>query len=309
MKKQTYIKFLVAIFAVIFLVGTVDTLAQRKKPKIRRTKRTKKVNTNNFKVETGTKVRVRMEDELNSKVSQVGDRFNTKVVEPVYSNTGVIVVPTGSTIVGKVDAVTKAKKGGDPGKISVSFIQVRLPNGVTKAINGSLTSLDTKTAKSDNESTASGDDRKNDKIIFIGGGAAGGAILGGIIGGGKGAGIGAIIGGVGGLLGERLTKGEDARVKSGTEFGVYINRPFYLPRYSANDPVREVREERDGRIDDRNDTPVSSRTYIVQPGDTLGKISRKFYGTSSRYMDIYNANRDVLRSPNSVEVGQRLVIP
>lgn len=306
MKKQTYTKFFVAIFAFIFLAGAIDTLAQRKKPRIRRAKKVKKVNKNNFKVEKGTKVRVRMEDELNSKVSQVGDRFNTKVVEPVYSNTGVIVVPTGSTIVGKVDAVTKAKKGGDPGKISVSFVTVKLPNGKTRAINGSLTSLDTKTAKSDNEGTASGDDRKNDKIIFIGGGAAGGAILGGIIGGGKGAGIGAILGGVGGLLGERLTKGEDARVKSGTEFGVYINRPFYLPRYSANDPVYEDRED---RTEDRTETPVGARTYVVQPGDTLGKISRKVYGTSSRYMEIYNANRDVLRSPNSVEVGQRLVIP
>ncbi len=298
MKKLAYTKFFVAIFAVIFLVGTVNTFSQRK-PTIR-TASKNSVRGTNFKVDAGTRIRVRMEEQISSKVSQVGDFFNTKVVEPVYSNTGVIVIPQGSTIVGRVDNVTKAKKGGDPGTIDVSFVEVKLPDGRGVAINGSLTSLDTKSAKSDNEGTASGDDRKNDKIIFIGGGAAGGAILGGIIGGGKGAVIGGILGGVGGLLGERLTKGEEATVKSGTEFGVYINRDFYLPRYDANDPVRD---------DDRYDSPSGGRTYIVRPGDTLGKISIRFYGTSRRYMDIYNANRDRLSSPSNIEVGQELIIP
>ena len=298
MNKRIYTKFFVAICAAIFLVGTIETFAQRK-PVIRRTTN-RAANTSNFKVESGTKIRVRMEDQISSKDSQVGDYFNTRVVEPVYSNTGVIVVPTGSTVIGRVNNVTKAKKGGDPGTIDVSFVQVKLPNGVTETVNGSLTNLDTDKAKSDNEGTASGDDRKNDKIIFIGGGAAGGAILGGIIGGGKGAVIGGILGGVGGLLGERLTKGEEATVKSGSEFGVYVNRDFYLPRYSANDPVYE---------DDNYDTPVNGQTYIVQPGNTLGRISIKFYGTSSRYMDIYNANRDRLSSPSNIRVGQQLIIP
>lgn len=300
MRKANYTKIFVAIFAMIFVVGTIDGFSQRK-PTIRRATKTT-VNKSNFKVEAGTRIRVRMEDEINSNVSQVGDRFSTKVTEPVYSNTGVIVIPNGSTVVGRVSAVTKAKKGGDPGTIDVNFVEVKLPNGATSAINGSLTNLDTKSAKSDNEGTASGDDRKNDKIIFVGGGAAGGAILGGIIGGGKGAVIGGILGGVGGLLGERLTKGEDARVKSGTEFGVYINRDFYLPRYDANDPVIN-----DDRYDDPPET--SGRTYVVQRGDTLGVISRKVYGTSSRYMEIYNANRDQLSSPNNVTVGQTLIIP
>ena len=210
-------------------------------------------------------------------------------------------IPTGSTIVGRVDTVKKSKKGGDPGTIDVSFTQVRLPNGTNRSINGSLTDLSTKNAKSDNEGTASGDDRKNDKIIFIGGGAAGGAILGGLIGGGKGALIGGIIGGLGGLAGERLTKGEDAEVKSGTEFGVYLNRSVSLPKFGA------VGDDDESRYN--NNTGTSGRTYTVRPGDTLGKISQQVYGNSRRYMEIYEANRNVLRSPSRVEVGQVLVIP
>ncbi|MGI8545652.1 MAG: LysM peptidoglycan-binding domain-containing protein [Aridibacter sp.] len=292
MRKINITKFFVGLFALVFVFGTMETFAQRRA---------------DFKVEAGQKIRVRMEDEINSKVSRVGDRFDTRVVEPVYSSTGVVVIPVGSTVVGRVDTVRKAKKGGDPGTIDVSFTQVRLPDGKSQAINGSLTNLDTKSAKSDNEGAASGDDRENDKIIFVGGGAAGGAILGGIIGGGKGALIGGILGGVGGLLGERLTKGEDARVKAGTEFGVYINRAFYLSRYNANDPV--VNNDRNDDRYERRGTAVNGRTYVVRPGDTLGKISVRFYGTSRRYMDIYNANRNVLASPNSVAVGQTLIIP
>ncbi|HEY0657358.1 MAG TPA: hypothetical protein VGD05_02735, partial [Pyrinomonadaceae bacterium] len=146
--------------------------------------------------------------------------------------TGVVVVPIGSTVTGRVDSVRAAKKGGDPGQISASFVSVRLPNGTTRAINGSLTDLNTNQAKSDSEGTASGDDRKNDKLIFIGGGAGGGAILGGLIGGGKGAAVGAILGGLGGLAGERFTKGEEAEVRSGTEFGVLLNQAISMPRFT-----------------------------------------------------------------------------
>lgn len=208
----------------------------RRRPTARRTTttRTTPARVQNYRVEAGEKIRVRAEDEISSKTARVGDRFETRVTEPVYATNGTIVIPVGSTVIGRVDSVRQAKKGGDPGTINVSFVQVRLPNGTTRSINGSLTSLDTKKAKSDEEGTASGDDRKNDKLIFVGGGAGGGAILGGAIGGGKGALIGGILGAVGGLATERLTKGEDATVKSGTEFGVLLNQSISLPKYNEN---------------------------------------------------------------------------
>lgn len=259
----------------------------------------------NYKVETGERIRVRIEEKITSKTSQPGDKFTTRVTEPVYSSTGIVVIPVGSKITGNIDDVTRAKKGGKPGQIEVSFGELRLPNGRKKNFNGSLTSLDTKKAKSDNEGSASAEKMKNRKVIFIGGGGAGGALIGAIVGGGKGAIIGGIIGAGGGLLGERLTKGKEAEVKSGTEFGIYINRDFYLPRYTSTE-VKETRGD-DPDLPRRTDGP--SRTYVVQPGDTLGRISFKFYGTTSRYMDIYNANRDKLSSPSSIKVGQELVIP
>lgn len=56
-------------------------------------------------------------------------------------------------------------------------------------------------------------------------------------------------------------------------------------------------------------SPGQSREYTVQSGDSLYSISRKFYGVTSRYMDIYQANRDTLPSPHALRVGQTLRIP
>ena len=239
MKYLFNVRFITAIMAAFFVFGTVDALqAQtrrkpviRRKAPVRRAIVTKPV-VNLYTVQRGESIRVRMNETLNSKTARIGDKFTTNVTEPVYADNGAVVIPVGSTVTGRVNSVKAAKKGGDPGSIDVSFVEVRLPNGTRRTINGSLTNLSTKQAKSDSEGTASGDDRKNDKLIFIGGGAAGGAVLGGAIGGGKGALIGGILGGLGGLAGERLTKGEDAEVRSGTEFGVYLNQSISLPKFA-----------------------------------------------------------------------------
>jgi LysM repeat protein len=51
------------------------------------------------------------------------------------------------------------------------------------------------------------------------------------------------------------------------------------------------------------------RTYKVQSGDTLSKISRQFYGDPNQYMRIFEANRNQLSDPNKIQAGQELVIP
>jgi nucleoid-associated protein YgaU len=48
---------------------------------------------------------------------------------------------------------------------------------------------------------------------------------------------------------------------------------------------------------------------VVVEGDTLTKIARKFYGSSSRWEDILNANRDVMKDEKSLVVGSTLKIP
>lgn len=49
--------------------------------------------------------------------------------------------------------------------------------------------------------------------------------------------------------------------------------------------------------------------YKVQKGDTLQKISRKFYGTTGKWTRIYDANKEILKTPNSIYPGQVIDIP
>lgn len=51
------------------------------------------------------------------------------------------------------------------------------------------------------------------------------------------------------------------------------------------------------------------QTYTVKAGDTLSKVSKQFYGNSGDYMRIFYANRDKLRDPDKIQVGQELTIP
>ena len=50
-------------------------------------------------------------------------------------------------------------------------------------------------------------------------------------------------------------------------------------------------------------------TYTVQSGDTLWKIAESVYGDGSEYQKIFDANRDVLESPDRILPGQELTIP
>ena len=51
------------------------------------------------------------------------------------------------------------------------------------------------------------------------------------------------------------------------------------------------------------------QVYEVKSGDNLSKISKQFYGDPNEYMRIFYANRDKLRDPDQIQVGQKLSIP
>jgi hypothetical protein len=181
-----------------------------------------------YNINAGETLRVRMNQTISSEIARVGDQFSTTVVDPVYS-TGVEVIPAGSTITGRVTSVERAQRKSKAGTIGVHFIAVRLPTGITRTLNGDLTDLSGAKLNSDNEGSVEGGSSTKRNVVFIGGGAATGALIGAIAGGGKGAGIGAGIGAGLGVAGALFSKGHEAVVKSGTEFGVVLNQPLSLP--------------------------------------------------------------------------------
>jgi len=71
---------------------------------------------------------------------------------------------------------------------------------------------------------------------------------------------------------------------------------------------KEVSEE-DGKEKGGSDSWSAEQWHEVKKGDTLWKISERYYGDGSLYMKIFEANRNILKDPNLIKVGQKLRIP
>jgi len=72
-----------------------------------------------------------------------------------------------------------------------------------------------------------------------------------------------------------------------------------------------INQQDESRVEISSSRETSVGTiYTVQPGDTLGLISLKAYGASSKWSAISNANKDQLaNNPDGLQVGMTLVIP
>lgn len=55
--------------------------------------------------------------------------------------------------------------------------------------------------------------------------------------------------------------------------------------------------------------PVKVDNYTVQSGDTLWRIADRLYGDGEKYVEIFEANREDLESPDRIVPGQVLRIP
>jgi len=57
-------------------------------------------------------------------------------------------------------------------------------------------------------------------------------------------------------------------------------------------------------------TPESTyQTYTIESGDSLSKIARHFYGDASKWRQIFEANRDVIKDPDLIHPGHTIKIP
>jgi NitT/TauT family transport system substrate-binding protein len=52
-----------------------------------------------------------------------------------------------------------------------------------------------------------------------------------------------------------------------------------------------------------------SQEYTVVSGDTLSYLALKYYGTQSKWQKIYEANKETMKNPNYIYIGQKLIIP
>jgi nucleoid-associated protein YgaU len=61
------------------------------------------------------------------------------------------------------------------------------------------------------------------------------------------------------------------------------------------------------------DLKVVNTSYFhvhkVSKGENLSVIAKKYLGNANKFMDVFNANKDILKNPDLIQIGQDLKIP
>jgi nucleoid-associated protein YgaU len=53
----------------------------------------------------------------------------------------------------------------------------------------------------------------------------------------------------------------------------------------------------------------AARYYVIEKGDTLSGIAKRFYGNAMDYPKIFDANKEVIKDPDLIFPGQKIRIP
>ena len=151
-----------------------------------------------------------MSTPVSSDVSQRGDRFQARVVEPSQY--------AGYIVEGRVSQVKRAGKVKGVAELQLAFDQIRSNDNRTATLHAELIEIGPVRGDDpevDSEGGVKGRDSTKDDVAKVGAASGVGAIIGAIAGGGKGAAIGAIIGGGVGTAGVMTQRGKDIRLEQG----------------------------------------------------------------------------------------------
>jgi nucleoid-associated protein YgaU len=55
--------------------------------------------------------------------------------------------------------------------------------------------------------------------------------------------------------------------------------------------------------------PAPVEYYVIQKGDSLSAIAKRYYGNAKDYPRIFEANREVIKNPDLIYPGQKIRIP
>lgn len=84
--------------------------------------------------------------------------------------------------------------------------------------------------------------------------------------------------------------------------------PWHQSERSGGIPGRRTSARSGSAAEAGNRGPLP-RTHRIVDGDTLSGLATKYLGRADRFGEIYEANRDVLRSPDVLPLGAMLKIP
>ena len=160
---------------------------------------------------------VELLNRLSTDVSQRGDRFEARVVEPQEY--------AGAVVAGRLSEVQRAGKTRGRALLQLDFDQIRMPGAADWQEFGAqvvevLASAESGAGEVDPEGGVRGKSTTKDDVTKVGAAAGVGAIIGAIAGGGKGAAIGAVIGGSAGTAGVMTQRGQDIRLEPGQQLRI-----------------------------------------------------------------------------------------
>ncbi len=166
-------------------------------------------------IPVGTRLRVRLDEDLGSKISQPGQSFGATVVDPVVVDGQTVIPPRAHAEGTVVDAKGLGHfKGG-------ALLELRLERVSTNW--GSYP-----VATSTLERVENGKGKRT--AGFAGGGGVFGAIIGGLAGGGKGAAIGALAGAGAGTAGSAMTGNKEIFLPAETLVTFRLERPVHVSK-------------------------------------------------------------------------------
>lgn len=100
-----------------------------------------------------------------------------------------------------------------------------------------------------------------------------------------------------------ITRGEAARLRNEN---LMLHNQLEARAAARTAPEKSQASEAKSK---KSGSGKPGQTYVVQSGDTLFSISRKFYNSSKHWKDILQANKKHIRNPKDLTVGQTLLIP
>jgi hypothetical protein len=168
-------------------------------------------------VATGTRLAIRMNDELSTETSRPGDGFTATLSEPVLDATGAVIIPAGATVRGRVAGVAPSTRVGQTATLQLAFEAVSFGGGsypLEATVEQAAVQRQTRTSAAE-------------QVGKVAAGAAAGAVLGRVIGGDRGGTIrGAAVGAAAGTAVAMGTADVDAVLPRGAEVVIRVDRPI-----------------------------------------------------------------------------------
>jgi hypothetical protein len=180
----------------------------------------------NLSLPAGTALKVKLESNVSTSSSKVGDPFTGRLTEAVMLD-GKQAVPVGATVEGRVTrAIGPRRISGKPTIVLFPEALI-MPNGDRFVLNAALVDTSVRRTDVNTEGEVKGRGIDGKDWTQIGMGTGGGMLIGGLIGGGKGVLIGGVVG-AGATVTHWLAKHRSADLPAGTELTMELSRPLAM---------------------------------------------------------------------------------